>query len=150
MGHFPKTQAGMDALLRINPITREYMTDSIKIHGTRGGFRVEVNLDINWESESFFDGAFAQLEQWGIQPGAAAQGSNQSQAARANNTPPSGAGAANSGGGCGVHGFANARPAFRGNGTECGAYSPTQQPWSRDKAYIMKNGEQRFYCASRW
>lgn len=58
---------------------------------------------------------------------------------------------ATGGAGCPVHGTQYQKPGFRGQGYECKAHAPTQQPWSNDKAWVSQDGsETRFYCKSKW
>ena len=58
--------------------------------------------------------------------------------------------AAGGGQGCPVHGLEFARPGYKGQGWECGAYTESQRSWTRERPYVLRSGEQRWYCASRW
>lgn len=51
--------------------------------------------------------------------------------------------------GCYTHGTTKARPGFKGQGWECGAWSENKEPWSKD-GKLMGDGRTVFYCASKW
>ena len=156
----PRTQEELNALLNINPETGEFMADTIKILGTRGGFPVEISLDVIWgddndNGQQFIAGTFATLEQWGVTPRvvtAAASAAPQSapQAQRAPQNRSNGGGGGGQGGGCPVHGFQFAKPGFRNQGMACSAYSEQQESWTKNSPFIKKDGSEAWYCASTW
>lgn len=132
-----------------------YVQDTLKIHGSAGGFPAEISVMMgaeDWEDPDFLVGLTARLENIGfgkpIAPVAVAA------KASASSSGGGGGGGGNPGGnaqqGCDVHGMENARKGYQGRGMECGAFSDTKESWTRDKPYTPANGSPRWYCASKW
>ena len=126
-------------------------TDFILIKGMYGPFGVDVQLDIreeDWTDDDYLGNLTAKLMQWGMAP-AQPTGVVPGSASPAGPSQPTGA-PAPGGGGCRIHGFAYAKQGYQGRGMECGFFANTQGDGARDKPSVMRSGEVRWYCASKW
>ena len=129
--------------------------DFILIKGMYGPFGVDVQLDIreeDWTDDDYLGNLTAKLQQWGMVPSPAL---NQPAAApRPAGPAPTGGGPVPTGnggnGGCRVHGFDYSKQGYQGRGMECGFFAAAQYDGSRDKPSVMRSGEVRWYCASKW
>lgn len=136
-----------------------FTKDTITIKGTlsSGAGHYEVSLKLALRDGDITNPEFsaslpALLSNLGIEPiipqAPAATGGSTS---GVGSSTPGGGQPATGGKGCPVHGTQYERPGFRNQGFECKAHAPTQQQWSRDKAWVSQDGsETRYYCKSKW
>lgn len=135
------------------PLTDEYTKDTIEIEGRLksgdGFFTTRLRLALRGDdltNPEFAATLPALLSNLGIEPIV-----ERAPVAAAAAPASSGGQPATGGAGCPVHGTQYEKAGFRGQGYECKAHAPTQQPWSQAKAWVSQDGsETRFYCKSKW